>query len=138
MAIHPTPPYREVPYEKQTAKFSAGNRLQSIGWSFKGLVWFASHTHAFWIQAVLTAAIMGYASTLPGMTPTDWALLVLGAGLIFVTECLNTAIEIVVDRISTEFHDLSGLAKDVAAGAVMLAVTVALVIAAIVVLPKLG
>ena len=137
MPIQPAPPYREIPYEKQTAKFSASNRLQSIGWSFKGMWWFISHTHAFWIQSILSASIMGFASTLPGMTSTDWALLVLGAGLIFVTECLNTAIEIVVDRISTEFHNLSGLAKDVAAGAVMLAVTVALVIAAIVIVPKL-
>lgn len=138
MPIHAQPPYRQIPYEKQTAKFSAGNRLQSIGWSFKGLVWFVSHTHAFWIQSLLCAAIMGFASTLPGMSSTDWALLAMGAGLIFVTECLNTAIEIVVDRISTEFHDLSGLAKDVAAGAVMIAVIVALVIASIVIVPKLG
>ncbi len=39
-------------------------------------------------------------------------------------ECLNTTIEIERDHISIEYHDLSGLAKDVVASVVMLAVTV--------------
>jgi len=43
----------------------------------------------------------------------------------FVVELLNTAVEITVDRISTEHHALSGLAKDLGSLAVAAAIVLA-------------
>lgn len=40
--------------------------------------------------------------------------------LVIITEALNTAIEAVVDRIGSEFHDLSKKAKDISSAAVFL------------------
>lgn len=117
--------------------FSWNNRLKSIGWSFNGLLFFMRNTHAFWLQSSLVAIVLISAGLSTQLAPTEWALLALASGLVFVTECLNTAIEIVVDRISTQFHELSGRAKDVAAGAVMLAVITATTTAALVIIPKL-
>tara|TARA_B110001469_G_scaffold22570_1_gene23280 strand:- start:9193 stop:9576 length:384 start_codon:yes stop_codon:yes gene_type:complete len=48
-------------------------------------------------------------------------ILLIGA-LLFVltTELLNTGIEIIVDRIGLDFHELSGRAKDVGSAAVLI------------------
>ena len=43
-------------------------------------------------------------------------------------EIINTAIEVTVDRIGTEFHALSGLAKDLASAGVFLSIVIACVL----------
>ncbi|CDL79708.1 diacylglycerol kinase [Xenorhabdus cabanillasii] len=48
--------------------------------------------------------------------------------LVVIVEVLNSAIEAVVDRIGSEYHALSGRAKDMGSAAVFLAVILALFI----------
>lgn len=62
----------------------------------------------------------------------DWLALVLAMALVWVSEAINTAIEAVVDLASPALHPLAGKAKDVAAGAVLLASLAALVIGVLV------
>ncbi|AUJ71131.1 MULTISPECIES: diacylglycerol kinase [unclassified Pseudoalteromonas] len=50
----------------------------------------------------------------------QWALLVGSVLLILVIELINSAIEALTDRVSTEHHLLSGRAKDMASAAVTL------------------
>jgi diacylglycerol kinase (ATP) len=53
----------------------------------------------------------------------DWVQVALLAGsvlLVLIVELLNSGIEAVVDRVSTEWHELSKRAKDLASAAVML------------------
>jgi diacylglycerol kinase (ATP) len=45
--------------------------------------------------------------------------------LVLVTELLNTAVELAIDRIGLEQHPLSGLAKDLGSAAVLTALTLA-------------
>ena len=54
---------------------------------------------------------------------TDYVQLILLVGavlMVLIVELLNTGIEVVVDRISLEFHELSGRAKDVGSAAVLI------------------
>ena len=51
--------------------------------------------------------------------PLEWAILFLAVGLVVALEMLNTALELTLDFISREQHPHIGLAKDVAAGAVL-------------------
>jgi diacylglycerol kinase (ATP) len=51
----------------------------------------------------------------------EFALLALAITLVLFAELVNTAIEVLVDLVSPEFHPLAQRAKDVAAGAVLLA-----------------
>jgi len=51
----------------------------------------------------------------------DWCWLILAMGAVWVAEALNTAVELLADAACPEFHPLVGRAKDVAAGAVLLA-----------------
>jgi diacylglycerol kinase (ATP) len=54
---------------------------------------------------------------------TDYLQLILLVGavlMVLIVELLNTGIEVVVDRIGLEFHELSGRAKDVGSAAVLI------------------
>lgn len=54
----------------------------------------------------------------------ELALLLGSAILIFLMELVNSAIESVVDRISLEYHPLSGQAKDIGSALVMVALLI--------------
>jgi diacylglycerol kinase (ATP) len=55
-----------------------------------------------------------------GQTNIERALLIASVLLLLLVELINSAIEAVVDRIGLERHELSGLAKDIGSGAVLL------------------
>jgi diacylglycerol kinase (ATP) len=59
------------------------------------------------------------AGLLVGVSELELAVLVLTIVVVFVVEMLNTALEFVVDLVTTEYHPLAKLAKDVSAGAVL-------------------
>jgi len=55
------------------------------------------------------------------VTPIEFALLALSILFVLFAELINTAIEAVVDLVSPGFHPLAKIAKDTAAGAVLVA-----------------
>ena len=67
----------------------------------------------------------------------EWIAIFLAIALVLLAELCNTAIEAVVDLITLEYHPLAKKAKDISAGAVVVSVCAALVIGALVFLPKL-
>ena len=54
------------------------------------------------------------------VTPTEFALLALSILSVLCAEMFNTAIEAVVDLVSPDYHPLAKIAKDTAAGAVLI------------------
>lgn len=52
---------------------------------------------------------------------TEFLLLLFAVSLVLITEMINTAIERVVDLITKDYHALARLAKDISAGAVLIA-----------------
>jgi diacylglycerol kinase len=88
------------------------------------------------IHLVATVVVVSAGFAL-SVSATEWCLLVLAMGLVWTAEALNTAIEFVVDLISPEQHVLAGQAKDVAAGATLLAAIAAAIIGAIVFVPRI-
>ncbi|HUL12374.1 MAG TPA: diacylglycerol kinase [Methylococcaceae bacterium] len=71
-----------------------------------------------------------------GENGVEKALLFGSMLLVLIVELLNTGIEIVVDRISFERHELSGRAKDVGSAAVLLSLVLAGAVWLLVLLPK--
>jgi diacylglycerol kinase (ATP) len=55
------------------------------------------------------------------VTPLEFALLVLSIMFVLCAEMINTSVEAVVDLASPGFHPLAKIAKDTAAGAVLIA-----------------
>lgn len=66
----------------------------------------------------------------------EWIALVLAISSVWAAEGMNTAIEALADRITKEQDPLIGRAKDVAAGAVLLAAIAAAVVGGIVFVPR--
>ncbi len=60
---------------------------------------------------------------------TEWLILVLTIGLVWIAELLNSALEYLTDLITKDRHPLARKAKDVSAGAVLAAAVIAIVIA---------
>jgi len=65
----------------------------------------------------------------------DWVLLIVIITLVITLELTNTAIESLVDLLSPEFHINAKLAKDISAGAVLVASIGAIVAGAMIFLP---
>jgi len=71
------------------------------------------------------------------VSPLEWALLGLTIFVVLALECVNTAIEAVVDLVSPNYHPLAGVAKDAAAGGMVFAVIASLCVAAAIFGPRL-
>ncbi len=84
------------------------------------------------LYAALAALIL---SLILNISRTDFTLLCMAIILVLVTEMLNTAIETTVDMISQEFHPKAKLAKDIAAGVVLIASIGALMLAYLILYP---
>lgn len=69
------------------------------------------------------------------VTRNEWCILVFCVGLVWMAEIFNTAIETLTDLVSPEPHPLAGKAKDLAAGAVLMASITAAIIGLIIFVP---
>jgi undecaprenol kinase/diacylglycerol kinase (ATP) len=67
------------------------------------------------------AAAAGVAAVLLGLSRIESGLVIVCIGLMWSVELLNTAVEVVVDDLSPEYHAHARIAKDVAAAAVLMA-----------------
>ena len=106
-------------------------RLRSFGHAFRGLKVLVQTQHNARIHAVATALVVG-AGALLRISSVEWALIVLAIVCVWAGEALNTAVEFVVDLASPEQHPLAAKAKDVAAGAVLIAAIGAAIVGVIV------
>ncbi len=62
----------------------------------------------------------------------EWGIIILCIGLVLSAECMNTALEALVDLVSPERHELAKRAKDCAAAAVLVLAVMAVVVGLIV------
>lgn len=111
-------------------------RLRSFVYAFQGLAVLAQTQHNARIHAVATLTVVA-AGIMFRISSIEWCLIGLSVVCVWVTEALNTAIELLVDLVSPDLHPLAAKAKDVAAGAVLIAAVGALVIGALVFGPKI-
>lgn len=86
-------------------------------WSMQGLKAAWTYEQAFRIEVVASFFIIPLAFYL-GETHIEKALLLAAWFFVLIVELLNSAVEATVDRISTDFHELSGRAKDLGSAAV--------------------
>lgn len=101
-----------------------GNRglkriLLAAGYSVKGLRAAFVHEAAFRQELLLSAVLVPLAFRLD-VHLCERLLMISSLFLILIVELLNSAIEAVVDRIGSEWHELSGRAKDIGSAAVFL------------------
>lgn len=88
------------------------------------------------IMGAATVALL-IAGWWTGIDTLRWAVLVLAMALVWIAEFINAAIEAATNIASPTFHPMAKIAKDVAAGAVLVASLAALLIGALILAPPL-
>ncbi len=102
--------------------------LWSLNYAIEGLVWGLRTQRNMRIHLGL-AILVVVGSLLLGVRSGELVAIVFAITLVFITELLNTAIEAAVD-VATDRHDpLAKIAKDVAAGAVLVAAISSVIVA---------
>lgn len=72
------------------------------------------------------------------ISTTEWIICIILFGLVISLELVNTAIENVVDLVTLEKNPKAKIAKDVAAGAVLISAIASAIIGLIIFIPKLN
>jgi len=70
------------------------------------------------------------------LSSVEWAILTITIGLVLISEFINTSLEQIVDLVSPEKQEKAKIAKDVAAAGVLVSAIVAVLIGALLFLPK--
>jgi len=106
-------------------------------YSWKGFVATWKEEAAFRQEVVLFALMLPLAFWL-GETVVERVLLIGVLLIVLIVELLNSSLETVVDRISEDYHPLSGRAKDQASAAVFVSFALAILVWGGFVLDKLS
>jgi diacylglycerol kinase len=110
--------------------------LRSFVYAFKGIK--VAIREQLNLKIQLTVAIiivlLGFYFQLANV---EWAIILLSIGLVLSLELVNTSIENIVDLMTTDRNVLAGKIKDVAAGAVLIAAIIAIIIGCLIFAPYL-
>ena len=119
----------------QQTSFISG-RIKSVTYAVKGFYLLITTEHSIMVQLTISAlmCVLGFCMKISAV---EWMFQILSIGLVLTAESLNTAIEAICDYIQPNFDKKIGFIKDIAAGAVTFAALTAVVVGAIIYLPKL-
>jgi diacylglycerol kinase len=101
--------------------------FNSFQHAFEG-IWYVVHTQRnarIHLAAMAVVVVVGAGI---GLSRIEWAVLVLVIGLVLAAEWFNSAIEAVVDLVTTERRPLAKVAKDAAAAGVLLTALAAIAV----------
>jgi diacylglycerol kinase len=117
-------------------KFSLRSRLKSFVYAFAGIRQFVFREHNARIHLVATIAVI-IAGFVLRVSYIEAAILALATGLVWITEIINTCIERLADHVSPDRHPNIKIIKDLAAGAVLIAVITAVITGLFIFIPKI-
>ncbi len=95
-------------------------RLQSFAYAFRGIAQLLRTEANARIHALAAVAVVAAGFSI-GIDRFEWLAIVLAVTAVWCAEAFNTAIESVCDAVSQDHHPKIERAKDIAAGAVLLA-----------------
>lgn len=90
-----------------------------LGFAFRGIRSAWATEASFRTQVVMA---LGALAVLIALRPKPvwWGIFILAIGAVLACEMINTALEHIVDRLHPESHPMIAIAKDCAAGAVLI------------------
>ncbi len=101
--------------------------LESFNFAFEGIIHVLRTQRNMRIH-FLVAALVLVAALASGVEKLELIVLMLAIAFVLIAEMVNTAIEAAIDVATTSFDPMAKLAKDIAAGAVLIATAVAVAI----------
>jgi diacylglycerol kinase len=111
-------------------------RCRNITCALAGIFHLVRTQRNAWIHAAATFGVI-VLGILLGLSSSQWCWLAVAIGAVWVAEALNTAVELLADALMPHHHPLVGRAKDVAAGGVLLAACMAVIIGLCILAPPL-
>jgi diacylglycerol kinase len=105
-----------------------GRLQKSFSYAIQGIQYSIASEHNMKIHllASIIAVVIGF---IVHLTRLEWGLLSLTIFMVLTAETINTSIERAIDLFSTKQHPLAKIAKDLAAGGVLLTALNAVIIA---------
>lgn len=126
-----------VSKEREFSWQIASNLFVSFKYAWAGIS-YSFHTQRNFRIHIAVGSFAIALSLFLHLKPVEIAIIAITSGLVLTLELVNTAIESLVDlTVKQTYHDLAKIAKDCAAGAVLISAFVALLVAAILLLPPL-
>jgi diacylglycerol kinase (ATP) len=115
----------------------ASNLFVSFKYAWAGITYAFQTQRNFRIHIAVCALAIGL-SVFLRLETVEITIIAITSGLVLTLELVNTAIESIVDlTVKQSYHELAKVAKDCAAGAVLVSALVALLVASILILPPL-
>lgn len=97
--------------------FKSRSFLHSLGFALTGLRVVFQSERNFRTHLLMTVLVAG-AALLLGVSPPEWAVLIVCMTLMITVEALNTALEYLVDMLAgQEYNEKAKMVKDISAGA---------------------
>ncbi len=112
------------------------NLMQSVCYALEGLCYALRTQRNMRIHMLVAIAVLFAAYGLK-FSPPELAILLLTIFLVMGSELLNTALEATVDLCTPEYNHLARRAKNVAAGAVLAAAIIAVIVGCLLFAPHL-
>ena len=109
---------------------------KSFGYAFAGIFAVVTKERNMKIHCMAVVCVV-IAGVVFHIRPIEWCICLTLFGLVMALETVNTAVEAVVDLVTEERRPLAKLAKDAAAGAVLIAAIMAAIAGMIIFIPKL-
>jgi diacylglycerol kinase (ATP) len=132
-----SPDEPQIPFLRDLAWQVAPNLFLSFKYAWAGVYYAFITQRNFRIHTVISVLAISLGVFLQ-VSPTELSIIALTCALVMVLELLNTAIESVVDlTVKQTYHDLAKIAKDCAAGAVLISAIAAILVAGFILLPPL-
>ncbi len=133
----PNRPEKVATSKRELSWQVASNLLSSFKYAWCGIAYAFQTQRNFRIHVCIGALAIGLGVFLH-LPSVEMAVIGLTSGLVLVMELLNTAIESVVDlAVKHSYHELAKIAKDCAAGAVLVSALAAVLVAGTLLLPPL-
>ncbi len=85
---------------------------------------------------IIAAIVVLAVSFFTKLSLLEWVIIIMLIAGMLALEMMNSAVERVVDLVTSDYHPLAKAAKDIAAGAVLIYAIAAVVIACLIFLPK--
>jgi undecaprenol kinase/diacylglycerol kinase (ATP) len=120
----------------ETVEVRRATFLKSFLYAGQG-VWYVIITQRNMRVHLLAGAAVVVVGIILGISWAEWACLLGIMALVYTLEMLNTVVEAIVDMYTRQFHPLAKVAKDVAAGAVLVSAVFAVAIGLVIFLPRI-
>ncbi len=128
--------FRKTPKRNKDTGTAIERYIKSFCHAVDGILYCLQHEHNMIIivLATIVAVFLGFSFSINSY---EWLFIIFICGAIAACEAINSAIEAVVDLITTQYLPLAKIAKDTASSATLILCIVAFIGAIIIFVPKI-